>query len=247
MAGDTKVTHKMTPALAIFVKTPGLSPVKTRLATTLGRIDATRFHTLAAAATAAVASQCLDALTPYWAVAETGAQTHMAWPGFAHVWQGNGELGTRLHHVYTQLQAHHGKVVLIGADAPQLTATLLENALVQLHENAGSFVLGEATDGGFWLFGGQQPLPRHVWLDVHYSQTDTASQLRQALTGLGTIAPVPALRDVDNAEDLPALAESINALSRPLPAQRELGQWLQDVLDQGFHHADTSACPPAPG
>lgn len=221
----------MTPALAIFVKTPGLSPVKTRLAATLGSSAAVRFYMLAAAATADVARCCEPALIPYWAVAETGPETHTTWQGFAQVGQGEGDLGARLHHVYAQLQQRHGAVLLIGADSPQLTPVLLKHALSALDVENQPFAIGGASDGGFWLFGGRQPIPRSVWLGVGYSKADTATQLRSALAAFGGIATLPELTDVDDAADLPQLVESLGALSDPLPAQRELAAWLHTALD----------------
>ena len=220
------------PALAIFVKTPGLSPVKTRLAATLGTANAMLFHTLAAAATAEVASSCESALMAYWAVAEVGAGARAAWPELAHVEQGAGDLGARLHHVYATLQARHGRVLLIGADAPQLTSDLLHDALCALGRRDDAFVMGRAADGGFWLFGGRVPIPRSVWQQVRYSQSDTASQLRSALATQGTIALVPQLTDVDDAADLGSLAAALAELPAPLPAQRRLADWLCRLLGE---------------
>lgn len=221
----------MTPALAIFVKTPGLSPVKTRLAATLGVAQATHFYRLAAAATAAVAQSCQPALMPYWAVAEAEPEARLAWPEFAHVWQGEGDLGARLHQIYTELQARHGRVLLIGADAPQLTPALLKRALAALDDADSPFVLGDAADGGFWLFGGRQPIDRRVWLGVRYSQTDTAMQLRGALAAFGSTATLSMLSDVDEAADLPLLIRALATLADPVPAQRTLHDWLDTTLD----------------
>ena len=220
----------MKPALAIFVKTPGFSPIKTRLAATSGAAFALRFYELACAATAAVVREC-PSLTPYWAVAEPEPHAHARWPGFAHIWQGEGDLGTRLDHVYTTLQARHGQVLLIGADSPQLTPVLLESALANLDPGNHPFALGLAADGGFWLFGGRQPIPKSIWTNVRYSQADTAAQLLAALATSGSIATLPELFDVDIAANLPALAESLGALPNPLPAQRELAAWLHATLD----------------
>lgn len=219
----------MSAALAIFVKTPGLSPVKTRLATTLGTQRAIEFHRLAAAATAAVARQCQPELIPYWAVAEADPATRRTWLDFAHLWQGTGELGDRLHHVYRELQARHGHVLLIGADAPQLTPTLLRQALHALDQAENAFVLGPASDGGFWSFGGREPVDARVWRGVHYSRTDTAVQLRSALAEHGQIATLPALTDVDDSGDLPVLAKALTALPKPLPEQDALLQWLHSL------------------
>ncbi|MEO8993767.1 MAG: TIGR04282 family arsenosugar biosynthesis glycosyltransferase [Rhodanobacter sp.] len=221
----------MKSALAIFVKTPKFSPVKTRLAATLGTTDALTFYTLACAATAAVARGC-PSLAPYWAVAEAEPEAHAAWPDFPRIGQGEGGLGARMGHVYAELQARHGQVLLIGADAPQLTTALLECARATLDDATHPFALGLAADGGFWLFGGSRPIPQSVWIDVRYSQPDTAAQLRSALASLGSVITLPELSDVDVEADLPALAESLDALSNPLPAQRELAAWLHTVLDR---------------
>lgn len=216
----------MTAALAIFVKTPGLSPVKTRLAAGIGAPAAQRFHQLAAAATAEVARACEPWLTPYWAIAEAGPAAVAAWPEFAALHQGHGGLGERLHTVYARLQARHGRVLLIGADAPQLTVASLRHALTLLDDADTPCVIGAATDGGFWLFGGRVPIAREVWCGVRYSHPNTAMQLCAALRPQGSVAAVPALTDVDEKADLDALEHALTALPTPLPAQRDLLDWL---------------------
>jgi hypothetical protein len=219
----------VTAALAIFVKTPGLSPVKTRLAAGIGITAALRFHQLAAEATADVARACEPWLTPYWAVAEAGAAALAAWPGFVALHQGQGELGERLHTVYAHLQARHDRVLLVGADAPQLTVALLQHALNMLDQAHTPFVIGPASDGGFWLFGGRAALPREVWIRVRYSQPQAASELQQQVAVQGAVAAIGCLTDVDNAEDLPALRRALEALDAPQPAQQRLLAWLQNL------------------
>ncbi len=216
----------MTAALAIFVKTPGLSPVKTRLAAGIGAPAALHFHQLAAEATAEVARACASWLTPYWAIAEAGPAAMAAWPGFSPLQQGQGDLGERLHTVYTQLQARHGRVLLIGADAPQLTVAALQNALNLLDDAGTPFVIGHASDGGFWLFGGRMALGREVWTRVRYSQPQAASELQQQLVCHGAVGAVARLTDVDTVEDLPALRRALEALESPQPAQQRLLDWL---------------------
>ncbi|HWU76736.1 MAG TPA: DUF2064 domain-containing protein [Rhodanobacter sp.] len=220
----------MTAALAIFVKTPGLSPLKTRLAAGIGEQAALRFHQLAAAATAEVARACMPWLAPYWAVAESGATAAAAWPGFALLHQGEGDLGERLHAVYSRLLARHDRVLLIGADAPQLTLGSLQAALALLDDAQMPFVIGDAGDGGFWLFGGRAAVPREVWTRVRYSQAQTASDLRRYLSPCGAIGAVGCLTDIDRAEDLPALRDALDALETPLPAQQALRHWLATLV-----------------
>lgn len=214
LAGAEAVT-----ALAIFVKTPGLSPIKTRLAAGIGAAAAAAFYTLAVHAVAEIAAA--SSLVPYWAVAEADGPGHPLWSGFATVSQGEGELGARLACVYRNLQARHGSVLLIGADSPQTTPALLRDAAAR----CDPFVMGRAADGGFWLFGGNRPIPTSVWSAVPYSAPDTAERLLAQLNG--DVAFVAAQHDVDEATDLDALQVALEALATPLAGQVALLHWLR--------------------
>lgn len=224
----------MTTALAIFVKTPSCSPVKTRLARAIGNTAATEFYRLAAAAVAAVGHASGPAIVPYWAVAEADTRAHAAWPEFPTLWQGEGDLGARMHRVYDELLGRHAQVLLVGADAPQLTVALLTQATHALREPAAAFVLGQARDGGFWLFGGKVPVPLDVWQSVAYSQDDTCAALRRALPTTGATIDLPRLTDADTADDLPSVLHALNELPQPLPPQRELARWLAERLQSAI-------------
>lgn len=208
-------------ALAIFVKTPGLSPVKTRLAAAIGAVAAIDFYDLAVQAVSEVAAA--SSLLPYWAVAEADGLQHSSWESFPTVSQGEGGLGERLDYVYRTLQARHGTVLLIGADSPQTTPALLKSAA----SRCDPFVMGRAEDGGFWLFGGSQPIAASVWSAVPYSAPDTADRLLTGLAGTGDVTFVATQHDVDEAADLVALRLSLEALEPRLPAQTTLLRWLR--------------------
>lgn len=219
----------MSAAIAIFVKTPGYSAIKTRLARVIGDAAATAFHELAARAVSEAAQAVGEGLRPYWAVAECGALD--AWPGpLRRLWQGNGGLGERMELVYRLLHTAHDRVLLVGADVPQVTPNLLRRACAALDHPATPFVLGDTVDGGFWLVGGRAPVPAAVWRGVAYSRTDTASKFREALGAPDRIATLPTLTDVDRASDLPQLAAALAALPALLPAQRKLLDWLRHEL-----------------
>lgn len=217
----------MSAALAIFVKTPGLSPLKTRLAAGIGRVAAEDFHRQAAQAVAAVAWSMQDRLQAHWAVAERAALQDASWRALPTLWQGTGGLGQRLHHVYTELQSRYERILLIGADAPQISTELLQQALDALQH--APFVLGPSSDGGFWLFGGREPIDEAVWRAVRYSNADTADSLRAALTTRGQVASLPELTDLDRVEDLPALHAALIAHDTLLPQQRRLLEWVETV------------------
>ncbi|MGA9332859.1 MAG: DUF2064 domain-containing protein [Rudaea sp.] len=217
----------MSTALAIFVKTPGLSPIKTRLAATIGTADAEQFHTLAATAVAQVAFDEMPEIHAYWAIAEAAGMDHVQWQQLPRIWQGDGGLGARLHRVCSQLLAAHDRVLLVGADAPQLSVALLRRAVAALADPATPFVLGRADDGGFWLFGTRAPVPIEVWGTPRYSMQETASELMDALSPHGAIAQLPVLNDLDDAGDAHAVIAALLALPAALPAQRALSDWLQ--------------------
>jgi uncharacterized protein len=223
-------TAALNAALAIFVKTPGLSPIKTRLAHAMGAAAAEEFYRLAASATAAVARAAVAAgaeVTPYWAVAERAALAHPDWREFPTVWQGTGELGDRLEHVHNELRTRHELVLLIGADAPQICGADLAAAVAALRDPATPFALGRASDGGFWLLGSRADIPRRSWQSVRYSDSRTAAQLSAVLGTFGNIAHLSQLTDVDTAGDLPQLSRELAGLSDLLAEQQAVQTWIE--------------------
>lgn len=231
---------RKTAALAIFVKTPGHSPIKTRLGAAIGEEGALAFHRIAARAVMEIAHAARDSAgdpQPYWAVAEGEALDNPIWRDAPVLWQGEGGLGERLHRVYAELLARHDRVLLLGADAPQLTPDLVRAALLAASAPRTPFALGPAFDGGFWLFGGRAPVAREIWCNIVYSRPDTCTRLRAALAPSG-VAELPMLSDVDCAPDLALLAKALDRLPHPLPAQRELRTWLRDSMPLACQQSD---------
>lgn len=233
---DAAGSPSASAALAVWVKTPGRSPVKTRLAGTIGTPAAEAFYAHAVHAVEAVVRAAVDlvgagALTPYWAVAEPEPEAAASWAGFEVVGQGGGGLGERLAQVYDALRARYERVLFIGADAPQLAPSLLADAVRCLTPTAAGgghdFVLGPAEDGGFYLFGGRRPLPRAVWTEVPYSDPGTLAALAPRLAARGTLTMLPAAFDVDTADELARLGAALRADEAVLlPAQRALSRWI---------------------
>ncbi len=209
--------------LAIFVKTPGRSPVKSRLAAARGQAWAEDWYRRAAAAVADVVAQA--GVAGYWAVAEPDAAS--AWPGLPVIPQGDGGLGARMARVHATLVARHGSGLLLGADAPQVSAPVLRDAAAWLEAAAARLALGPSRDGGFWLFGGNVAPPDAVWTSVRYSARETARDFRAALDAYGALHVLPTLTDADRAEDLPHVLAELLALPDPLPAQRALADWMR--------------------
>ena len=219
----------MSGAIAVFVKTPGISPVKTRLAATLGREAAEAFHLASSLSVCSVAqslSQQTD-IKSYYAVAEESALNHSYWDDLPCLWQGEGGLGERMAHIYQTLLLEHDFVILVGADIPQMTTAELINAVTWLlHEEQARLAFGPSVDGGFWVFGGNCPVPKNLWTDVVYSEADTGTQFLNKIERLGDVKTLAALRDVDEVSDILPLRDALLNLAEPLPEQYELMLFL---------------------
>ena len=214
----------MSVGLAIFVKTPGYSPVKTRLAADCGRARAEDWYRRAAAAVVSVAriTAAEHDIEPYWAVAETDAIANGAWPDLPVLDQGEGGLGERMARVHANLVAKHGAGVLIGADTPQLSADLLGAAIAWLQQPGPRLCLGPARDGGFWLFGGNVAPPTDSWQRVRYSARETARDLRRTMRNCGQWQTLQELSDVDHASDLAEVHDALLRLPEASPEQQQL-------------------------
>lgn len=217
----------MKALLTVFVKTPALSRVKTRLAATIGRDAAEEFYRLSCQAVLASVVQAQqnlgDKLRACWAVAEPEAEGW--WPTLPVVAQGQGGLGERLAQVYEYSLNQTDAAIMLGADAPLVSAEDIGQAWAAV--KATGMAMGLAEDGGFWCFAGRQRLPRALWQQVSYSTDNTAKQLMSALAPYGQPQLLGVHRDVDTAEDLPHLLSALDRAQVLNPAQQQLARWLR--------------------
>lgn len=178
-----------------FARFPVPGTCKTRLIPAVGAEGAARVHKrLVEICVAAVRESGLRL-----ELRITGAppQDFAAWLGndIDYVEQGDGDLGDRLLRAVEPLP-----VMLIGSDAPALSAARLREAATALA--TAEVVIGPADDGGYYLLGLTSPTP---WLfnDMAWG---TSSVFGATMTRLKerSIRPVilESLSDVDRPEDL---------------------------------------------
>lgn len=176
------------PTVIVMAKQPVLGRVKTRLAAGIGPVAATAFYRTTLARTLRVLGadrrwRLVVAVTPdRW----RPRPPH----GRAALPQGRGDLGSRMRRCLHA--ALPGPAVLIGADIPEVRPAHIAAALAALRR--APWVLGPATDGGYWLIGARRPLPPLApvrWSTPH-ALADTLALLPAAALG-------PVLRDVDDA------------------------------------------------
>lgn len=219
----------MNPAIAIFVKTPGLSPVKTRLGASHGNGAAEAWHRLASACVQATA--IATGLPTYWAIAEAEGMEHEMWQNLPRLAQGVGGLGQRMATVHDELVRRHGAGILIGADLPQIETRHLRAAARWLIADEPRHVMGPACDGGFWLFGANRSPAVETWESVRYSRADTAREFIKAVNAAAWEMLEP-LTDLDQAEDLPTVLRELEAVVRPTGCQLELARWLERRIER---------------
>lgn len=216
-------------AVAAFVKTPGYSPVKTRLAADIGRSRADRFYELAVAAIETTLLSILDqGFAVYWAVAEREASDDARWSRLPQVTQGSGSLGERLDRVTEFLHDRYSSVLVIGADSPQLTPGELLAAAEYLTKRPSRrrHVIGRTYDGGFYLFGSNYRVDPIAWRDAQLGHDNAAETLLRGLDPNVPTIELPRRFDADLMSDLRSVRHELTRLRTPSWAQRELLAWL---------------------
>ncbi len=223
-------------AIAVFAKTVGLSPVKTRLAATIGEKMATEFYIRSVACVEAIVRQAVqmqpEVVFPFWAMAEENSDQMTDGDSFPAFWTGEGDLGTRLANVSERLCKHNDAVMMIGTDSPQLSAGVILQAIETLNEPEVDAVCGPAVDGGYYLFAAKKPVERDIWENVTYSASTTLAEFVALLGSSGfSVARLGEMQDVDEAADLASLQTFLEGRSSELlPEQLELLGWLRQQM-----------------
>ena len=185
--------------LLVLAKAPVPGRVKTRLCPPFSAVQAAHLAEAALRDT-------LAAVTATPAVARTvvldGAPGAWLPPSFGLLPQRGDGLDERLAAAYDDGWAScRAPLLLVGMDTPQLTPALLAGAAERLLTDGTDAVLGLAADGGWWAMGLRHP-DASLLLGVPMStdRTGAAQQARLVDAGLRVTA-LPALVDVDTAQD----------------------------------------------
>jgi uncharacterized protein len=185
----------------VVAKEPVPGRVKTRLCPPLDPVEAARIAEAALADTLDTVARCgaerrivaLDGRPGPWLPA-----------GFEVVPQVRGPLAARLAAAWRYAG---GPGVQIGMDTPQVTPSLLDDALGRLVDGGPRMaLLGPAEDGGWWALGLRRWW-RGAFDGVPMSTAHTGARQADRLRSLGlTVTSLPVLRDIDTAADAVAVA-----------------------------------------
>lgn len=200
--GCPRTAGRPRDTLVIMARRPRFGSGKRRLAASAGELAAWRFQRLALAALLRRLKR-----DPRWrlelAVTPDGAAAGSArWcQQVPRRPQGNGDLGQRMLAQLGRNQRHPGAVLVIGADVPGIDRPALARAFRLLRRH--DWVLGPASDGGFWAIGAR----RRPWRvpDLHGVAWGSDRVLKQTRTRLaGSLALLELRSDVDTAAALAA-------------------------------------------
>jgi rSAM/selenodomain-associated transferase 1 len=194
--------------LLVFARLPELGKVKTRLAADVGDERALAVYeallrdvlTKIGTSTPELEIEVLWAPTPN----VTGDALRHAFGPHATGMQTGADLGDRLSMALSERFFFHRteKIVVIGVDDPALTRELIDHAFALLE--SCEYVVGPATDGGYYLLGCRAPsYDPSVFHDIAWGTSTVLRATLARIADLGrTVALLPEHYDVDTAGDL---------------------------------------------
>jgi uncharacterized protein len=194
--------------LLVFARLPELGKVKTRLAADVCEERALAIYEamlrdLIANIGHSTPDTEIEFLWPPTPRAN-GAALRAAFGHHATAMQTGPGLGDRLSMALSERFFFHrtDKIVVIGADDPTLDRTLIEHAFSLL--DSCEYVLGPATDGGYYLFGCRalsfDPI---VFTDIDWGTPTVLSATLQRIAAMErTVALLPERYDIDTGADL---------------------------------------------
>ena len=201
--------------LIVFTRFPEPGQSKTRLIPALGPAGAAELHRQMVEHTLRWAKDLREHIPLSIEIRYAGRplEPFQRWlgPTFSYAEQGDGDLGQRmLRSLQDAFRMNLKKVLLIGTDVPDLSANLIEGALILL--NSSDLVLGPADDGGYYLIGLRRVIPQ-LFQGIPWGTEEVLRKtLHLAQAANLSYSLLPSLPDVDRPEDLPVWRRHIPGL-----------------------------------
>ena len=203
--------------IQIFARAPVLGQTKRRLASELGESAALHWYRVLLARTFATVRQLSDVAIEVWHPAEDDDYPLMELINDASVGlhpQVSGDLGVKMSNALEVGLTRSERVLLIGADCPVWTTSLLRQAVDGISSSSALFV--PAADGGYVGVGMSGSVP-HLFSDIDWGTDRVMEQTRMRAFGLGVaLNEMAPLWDVDVAADLNRWLAMEPYLPRPI-------------------------------
>lgn len=188
----------MKKAIIIFTRNPELGKCKTRLAKTVGTISALEIYKYLLNYTA---NTLKNINADKYVFYSENIQEHDIWDAsiFRKKLQSGTDLGSKMQNAFSEIfELGYEKVIIVGSDLLDLKPLHIESAFDTLDEN--DFVIGPATDGGYYLLG-----MKMIQNTVFENKTwGTSTVLKDTLENLknSKLHLLEALNDIDTFEDM---------------------------------------------
>ncbi|WP_291867067.1 TIGR04282 family arsenosugar biosynthesis glycosyltransferase [Maribacter sp.] len=137
--------------LLIFTRNPELGKCKTRLATTVGKNAALEIYKFLLKHTASLTKNLYATKQVFYSEEIWKKDT---WDNaiYNKKLQEGSDLGERMYNAFLEgFNSNFERIIVIGSDMYDLSQEDIENAFIQLNTN--DYVIGPATDGGYYLLG----------------------------------------------------------------------------------------------
>lgn len=192
------MTNLSNPALIVFIKNPVIGKVKTRIAETAGKERAFEIYLALLKHTRNLA---LSINVQRYLFYSDYIDDQDFWPAkhFHKRLQEGADLGQRMSKAFEQVMALHSPAVIIGSDCASLTPEIIERTFLSLQTYP--FVLGPATDGGYYLLGMKKFTP-FLFTSINWSTSQVFQQTIDKLSKLqASYKLLPELSDIDYESD----------------------------------------------
>ena len=197
------MTHAET-GLILFIRYPQPGKVKSRLAATLGTRKAAHVYRLCCEIIFSELEGLPESVEKYLFYSDPEDREQVInWVGnkFLTAPQVGGDIGRRMADAFSKVfQQGAAKSILIGADLPDLSAAVVEEAIAALDES--DIVLGPSHDGGYYLLG-MKRIHEDLFKDIPWGTEQVLERTREKVRNLAlSCSLLPVLRDIDTGEDL---------------------------------------------
>jgi rSAM/selenodomain-associated transferase 1 len=186
--------------LMIFVKNPEKGKVKTRLAKSVGDLEALLVYKKLLNYTVQVASG-VPVSRQVWYSSFIDYKDSIDQGVFEKRLQEGDDLGARMKKAFARaFDEGFDRVLIIGSDCPGLTEEVILNAFNVLDSH--QVVIGPSEDGGYYLLGMRKFIP-DLFSDVNWSTETVYEKTVETVKNMGlSYSTLPVLNDIDTEADL---------------------------------------------
>lgn len=194
--------------LIVFVKNIRLGKVKTRLAQTIGNENAFLIYKELVKITEKATRQLQHCDVQIY-FSEKIEETQ--WNNSKKFIQQGNDLGEKMQHAFQQgFEMGYEKIILIGSDLPDISATIIQQGFDALANN--DIVFGPAEDGGYYLVG-MNKLHHSIFQNKPWSTEELLKITLKELSN-AKIKLLERLNDIDVYEDLEKYPSLIQLLEK---------------------------------